>query len=134
MRHMDAAPAIEIIPREIVLSTLNARYMHTAFGLRYLYANLGELQDRTEIIEFTIHERPIDIAEKLLSKSPRIIGFGVYIWNVTEVTKTVELIKQVSPETIIVLGGPEVSFEDDRPAVSDMADYVVMGAAEKSFR
>ena len=52
MRHMDAAPAIEIIPREIVLSTLNARYMHTAFGLRYLYANLGELQDRTEIIEF----------------------------------------------------------------------------------
>jgi len=38
----------------IVLTTLNARYMHTAFGLRYLYANLGELQSSACIEEFTI--------------------------------------------------------------------------------
>jgi len=50
------------------------------------------------------------------------------------VTKTVELIKQVSPETIIVLGGPEVSFPPDSPVVVELSDYVVMGAAEKSFR
>lgn len=118
---------------EIVLTTLNARYMHTAFGLRYLYANLGELQSSACIEEFTIQQRPIDIAEKLLKHQPEIIGFGVYIWNVAEVTKTVELLKQVSPETIIVLGGPEVSFLPDKPAVVDIADYIVMGAAEKSF-
>lgn len=119
---------------EIVLTTLNARYMHTAFGLRYLYANLGKLQAGACIEEFTIHERPIDIAEKLLKYQPKIIGFGVYIWNVAEVSKTIALLKQVSPETIIVLGGPEVSHLPDRPAVADIADYVVMGAAEKSFR
>ena len=51
--------------KEIILTTLNARYMHTAFGLRYLYANLGELQSVTGIEEFTIQQRPIDIAEKL---------------------------------------------------------------------
>ncbi len=118
----------------IVLTTLNARYMHTAFGLRYLYANLGELQSCAMIEEFTIHERPIDIAERLLQHRAKIIGFGVYIWNVSEVTRTVELIKQVSPETVIVLGGPEVSHLPDKPAVVDIADYVVMGAAEKSFR
>ncbi len=118
---------------EIVLTTLNARYMHTAFGLRYLYANLGELQSSACIEEFTIQQRPIDIAEKLLKQQPVIIGFGVYIWNVAEVTKTVELLKQVSPETIIVLGGPEVSFLPDKPTVVDIADYIVMGAAEKSF-
>jgi len=117
----------------IILTTLNARYMHTAFGLRYLYANLGELQSNAHIEEFTIHERPIDIAEKLLKHHPKIIGFGVYIWNVAEVTKTVELLKQISPEVVIVLGGPEVSHLPDKPAVVDMADYVVMGAAEKSF-
>lgn len=119
---------------EIVLTTLNARYIHSAFGLRYLYANLDELQASACIEEFTIHERPIDIAEKLLKHRPKIIGFGVYIWNVAEVTRTVELLKQVSPETIIVLGGPEVSHLPDKPAVADIADYVVMGAAEKSFR
>ena len=119
---------------QIVLTALNSRYMHAAFGLRYLYANLGELQSSACIEEFTIQQRPIDIAEKLLKNQPKIIGFGVYIWNVSEVTKTVELLKQVSPETIIVLGGPEVSFLPDKPVVADMADYVVMGAAEKSFR
>jgi radical SAM superfamily enzyme YgiQ (UPF0313 family) len=119
---------------QIVLTTLNARYMHAAFGLRYLYANLGELQASACIEEFTIQQRPIDIAEKLLQHQPAIIGFGVYIWNVSEITKTVAMIKQVSPETIIVLGGPEVSFLPDKPAVVDMVDYVVMGAAEKSFR
>ena len=119
---------------QIVLSTLNARYMHTAFGLRYLYANLAELQDSACIEEFTIQQRAIDIAEKLLKHEPKIIGFGVYIWNVSEVTKTVKILKQISPETIIVLGGPEVSQLPDKPAVVDIADYVVMGAAEKSFR
>ncbi len=118
---------------QIVLTTLNSRYLHTAFGLRYLYANLGELQSVACIEEFTIQQRPIDIAEKLLQHQPKIIGFGVYIWNVSQVTKTVALLKQVSPETIIVLGGPEVSHLPDKPAVADLADYVVMGAAEKSF-
>ncbi|HHJ35329.1 MAG TPA: radical SAM protein, partial [Gammaproteobacteria bacterium] len=124
----------EDVTTQIVLTTLNARYMHTAFGLRYLYANLAELQSSAIIEEFTLQQRPIDIAETLLKHHPEIIGFGVYIWNVAEVTKTVELLKQVSPETIIVLGGPEVSHLPDKPAVVDMADYVIMGAAEKSFR
>jgi len=118
----------------IVLTALNSRYMHTAFGLRYLYANLGELRASACIEEFTIQNRAIDIAEKLLKHQPQIIGFGVYIWNVAEVTKTVELLKQIAPQIIIVLGGPEVSFLPDKPAVVDLADYVVMGAAEKSFR
>ena len=119
---------------KIILTTLNARYMHTAFGLRYLYANLGDLQSSACIEEFTIQQRPIDIAEKLLKMRPDIIGIGVYIWNVSEVTRTVELLKQISPETIIILGGPEVSYLPDKPAVVDLADYIIMGAAEKSFR
>ncbi len=118
----------------IVLATLNSRYMHSAFGLRYLYANLGELQSSACIEEFTIQQRPIDIVEKLLLQQPKIIGFGVYIWNVTEISNVIELLKQVAPEISIIVGGPEVSFLPDKPALADMADYVVMGAAEKSFR
>lgn len=118
---------------QIILTTLNSRYMHSAFGLRYLYANLAELQSSACVEEFSIQQRPIDIAEKLLNYRPKIIGIGVYIWNVSEVTQVVALIKQISPATIIVLGGPEVSHLPDKPAVADIADYVVMGAAEKSF-
>jgi len=118
---------------DIILSTLNARYIHTAFGLRYLYANMGELQDQTEILEFGIAQRPVDIAEQLLNQRPRIIGFGVYIWNVAEISATVAIIKQVAPETYVVLGGPEVSHPPDLPDVATMADYIITGYGEISF-
>ena len=68
---------------DIVLTTLNAKYIHAAFGLRYLMANLGDLQTRACLVEFDINQRPLDIAEVLLARAPRILGFGVYIWNVT---------------------------------------------------
>ncbi|HWN95416.1 MAG TPA: B12-binding domain-containing radical SAM protein, partial [Methylomirabilota bacterium] len=81
---------------DIVLATLNAKYIHAAFGLRYLMANLGDLQPRACIVEFDINQRPLDIAEVLLAREPRIIGLGVYIWNVDETREVVAAIKRVS--------------------------------------
>jgi B12 binding protein/uncharacterized protein DUF4080/radical SAM family protein len=118
----------------IILSTLNARYMHTAFGLRYLYANLGKLQQQTKIIEFTVQELPINIVEQLLAEQPTIIGFSVYIWNVAEIKKTVALLKQVDPDVIIILGGPEVSHTPDVPSIVELADYVISGPGEISVQ
>ena len=59
---------------DIVLATLNAKYPHCAFGLRYLLANLGELKSRAGIFEFDINQRPLDIAEQILRQQPRIVG------------------------------------------------------------
>lgn len=118
---------------DILLSTLNARYMHTAFALRYLYANLNELKSRSRIYEFTIQERPIDIAEKLLKHEPQIIGFSIYIWNVEETAAVIGLLKQIAPEIKIVVGGPEVSFADDQPALAKLADHIITGPGESSF-
>src|SRR5207244_7763462 len=78
----------------------------------YLLANLGELQSRACLAEVDINQRPIDIAEALLARAPKIIGFGVYIWNVAPTTEVVAAIKAVRPEVTIILGGPEVSYED----------------------
>ena len=99
-----------------------------------MYANLGKLQSQAIIKEFTIHERPVDIVEKILLSEPKIIGFSVYIWNVRETSETVALLKQVAPKVIVVLGGPEVSHLPDKPALVDLADYVVQGAGEISFK
>lgn len=120
---------------DIVLATLNARYIHAAFGLRYLYANLGEeLKPRCEICEFTLENRPIDIAEQLLSRKPKIIGLSVYIWNIVETTAVVEMLKTIAPEVVIVLGGPEVTHESMEQEIVHLADYVVKGQGEISFR
>ena len=120
--------------KSIILATLNARYTHAALGLRYLLANFGGLTTKTELIEFTIAMQPLDIAEQLLTKKPRIIGLAVYIWNAQETLKLIQLLKTLSPEIIIVLGGPEVSYETEQQALVALADYVITGPGETSFR
>lgn len=118
---------------EILLATLNAKHIHASLGLRYLYANLGDLQPRAAIREFTIDPWPIDIAEQLLAEQPRIIGLGVYIWNAERSLQLVALLKQVSPETIIVLGGPEVSHEWREQQIVAQADYLITGQGDLAF-
>jgi radical SAM superfamily enzyme YgiQ (UPF0313 family) len=117
----------------ILLSTLNARYAHASLGLRYLLANMGALQEQTRLKEFVIGTRVADIVEKLLAEKPRIIGFGVYIWNVDDVTEVVALLKLLAPEIVIILGGPEVSYECGEQAVVKQADYVITGWGDISF-
>jgi len=118
---------------DIVLTTLNAKYIHAAFGLRYLLANLGPLQPHASLVEFDINQRPLDIAEVLLARGPRIIGFGVYIWNVEPTTEIIAAIKRVRPGIKIILGGPEVSYETEGQPIVQLADHVITGEADLKF-
>jgi radical SAM superfamily enzyme YgiQ (UPF0313 family) len=118
---------------QIILATLNAKYIHASLGLRYLIANMGELKAQTQLMEFTLEQRAHDIAEQLLSLKPKVIGFGVYIWNVEETCAIIGILKAVSPETRIVLGGPEVSFEQDSQPIVALADHVITGWGDVSF-
>lgn len=117
----------------ILLTTLNARYIHAAFGLRYLRANLGELRDQCEILEFDINQRPMEIVERLLARHPRIIGIGVYIWNARESQEVVSLIKRIAPDVCVVIGGPEVSHESGNQPIVALADYTITGEADLAF-
>jgi radical SAM superfamily enzyme YgiQ (UPF0313 family) len=118
---------------EIVLTTLNAKYIHAAFGLRYLLANLNSLRPAACIVEFDINQKSVDIAEVLLARDPKIIGFGVYIWNVAPTTEVVAAIKRVRPDIRIILGGPEVSYETETQRIVELADFVITGEADLKF-
>ena len=118
---------------DIVLTTINARYAHAALGLRYIAANLGDLRDRASIVEFVLGARAADMAEQLLALEPRVVGIGVYIWNVEESTRLVALLKAVAPEVVVVVGGPEVSYETESQRICDLADYVVTGWGDLAF-
>jgi radical SAM superfamily enzyme YgiQ (UPF0313 family) len=118
---------------DIVLATLNAKFIHAAFGLRYLFANLGDLRPRAAIAEFDINQRPLDIVEALLAREPKIIGFGIYIWNVAETVEVIAAIKRVRPEINIILGGPEVSYETEGQKIVELADYVITGEGDLKF-
>ncbi|MDY0327346.1 MAG: DUF4080 domain-containing protein [Arcobacteraceae bacterium] len=118
--------------KNIILTTLNARFSHSSLALRYLYANLHELQESSQIVEFVINSPVQTIAEEILALNPKIVGIGVYIWNASDVSELVKVIKKVSPKTVVVLGGPEVSHKPFRVDF-DMADYIISGEGEEVF-
>ena len=118
---------------DIVLTTLNAKYIHAAFGLRYLLANLGPLRATAAIVEFDINQRPVDIAEALLARNTKIIGLGIYIWNVAPATEVVATLKRVRPDITVILGGPEVSYEVETQPIVQLANYVITGEADLAF-
>ena len=118
---------------DIILTTLNARYAHCAFGLRYLMANLGGLQARARILEFDINQRPIDVVEAILQHEPKIVGIGVYIWNATQSLQLVADLKRLRPDVKVVIGGPEVSYECDQQEIVRLADCVITGEGDLAF-
>jgi len=98
---------------EIVITAINARFSHSSFSARYLLANLGTLQDRTALMEFDLTITPRIAVEKILARNPRIISIGCYIWNIDLATQTAALLKKIRPDVVLVLGGPEISFETE---------------------
>ena len=119
---------------DVVLTTLNARYAHASFGLRYLMANLpAALRGRAVMLEFDVAQRSVDVLEAILAHAPKVVGVGVYIWNANESLRLVVDLKRVRPDVIVVLGGPEVSYETDQQSITSLADYVITGEADLAF-
>ncbi|MEN9317405.1 MAG: hypothetical protein RIS35_3798 [Pseudomonadota bacterium] len=118
---------------DILLTTINARYQHASLGLRYLLANLGPLAARAELLEFVSGARTENVVERILARRPRIVGLGVYIWNVDECTRLVAQLRRVAPDVVIVVGGPEVSHEVDEQRICRLAHHVVTGPGEVAF-
>jgi len=113
--------------------TVNARYVHATFGLRWLWANLGELRQQAEICEFTLNHGAEEIADEVLAKAPRVVGLGVYVWNVRLLTAVVGLLKSRTPDVTLVIGGPEVSHEYEGTPIFEAADYLIRGEGEIAF-
>jgi hypothetical protein len=94
---------------------------------------MGELQSETAVVEFVLGMRAADMAEALLARQPRIVGLGVYIWNAEESTRLVSLLKRIAPEVVVVVGGPEVSYETQEQRICALADYVITGWGDVTF-
>jgi len=139
--------------KEIVLLTINAKWIHPSLALRLLKANLGSLENSCEIIEFALRQPLSEKLAPFLSHNapPKIIGVSVSIWNHLA---TIELIKELNKiwmdmegpriftdfhgsefkRPIVVLGGPEVSHLSKDAEILKYADHVIRGDGEIAFR
>lgn len=116
-----------------VITTINAKYIHTSLAIRLLYTVAKETSN-ISFQEFTIKEEPCFIAQSLLACNPDIIGIGVYIWSVKQTLVLVEELKRLKPELIIILGGPEISYEPEYFLNNWQIDYTISGDGEFAFR
>ena len=129
-----------IFVKDIILTTINAKWIHPSLALRLLKANLGSLEDSCEIIEFALRQPLAEKLEPLLAANPRILGISVSIWNHLA---AIELLKELEKhwtgipaenKPIIVFGGPEVSHLPEDAEIFQYADYVIRGEGELAFR
>ena len=118
----------------VVLSTLNSKFIHSSLALRYLKA-YGEAHGQAyDIVEYTINMPVLHILSDITAHDIDILGFACYIWNIEMTLHVVDMVKAVRPDIKIVLGGPEVSFTaDELLERCPNIDYIVQGEGEEAF-
>jgi radical SAM superfamily enzyme YgiQ (UPF0313 family) len=115
---------------KVLLTTLNAKYIHLNLAIRLLY-ELNKHREGLDWREFTIKENPNDIAEKC--KDFDVVAFSCYIWNITQTLATARALKKLNPNIKIMLGGPEVSYEYNDVITLPEVDYIILGEGEIPF-
>jgi len=116
---------------KVVLSTLNAKYIHSSLALKYLRMSCSTLPANIVIKEYTINNELLVILSDVYSEQPDVIGLSCYIWNIEMTLKLAGLLKKVLPNVSIILGGPEVSFDPlEVMKKHSFIDYVVQGEGE----
>lgn len=118
---------------KVVLTTLNAKYIHTCLAIRYL-KSFCEHEFDIELTEYTIKDPVMNIVSDLYQRKADVIGFSCYIWNIEETIKVISMLRKVQPDVKIILGGPEVSYDTKEwlERLSDV-DFIVMGEGEETF-
>lgn len=114
-----------------LLTTLNAKYIHTNLAIRLLY-ELNEHHPGLEWKEFTIKENKDEVAEYCASFN--VVAFSCYIWNISQTLAVAKKIKTLNPATKILLGGPEVSYEYEAVIALSEVDYIIVGEGETAFQ
>ncbi|MDR6124415.1 anaerobic magnesium-protoporphyrin IX monomethyl ester cyclase [Bacillus sp. SLBN-46] len=118
----------------VICSTLNAKFIHTNLAIRYLKAYAAP-EFTIQLKEYTIKDPVMNIVSDLYQSKPAVIGFSCYIWNIEETLKVVNMLKKIDPSILIVLGGPEVTYDTmEWMEKHSEVDFIVIGEGEQTFK
>ncbi|MBD7983346.1 B12-binding domain-containing radical SAM protein [Sporosarcina sp. Sa2YVA2] len=117
-----------------VLTTLNAKYIHTNLAIRNL-KSYAMPEYEPIITEYTIKDPIMNIVSDIYQKKPDIVGFSLYIWNIEESIKVMRILKKTNPHIVIIAGGPEVTYDYDKWLLKvPEIDFIVIGEGERTFK
>lgn len=119
---------------KLLLTAINAKYIHSSLAIRYLNKNCQDLACSIEMLEVSINNHLLEIANQIFDARPDVLGLSCYIWNIELVKQLLPLVHKLLPECKIICGGPEVSYETKEFMQEfSMVDYVVRGESEEAF-
>ena len=115
---------------KILLTTLNAKYIHLNLAIRLLY-DLNKEHADIDWKEFTIKEDKDEVAQYMARYE--LVALSCYIWNITQTLDVAQKIKQINPACKILLGGPEVSYDFQDIIALPYIDFIITGEGEIPF-
>lgn len=118
-----------------LLVAVNAKYIHSNAAVYSLKANAGAYAEHVGIAEYTVNHLREEILQGIYRRSPEVVAFSCYIWNIRYVLDIAADLRKILPDALIVLGGPEVSY--DAPRILErypFVDLVMVGEGEATFR
>ena len=104
-----------------LLIGINSKYIHPTLSIYQLAYNTTY---PVTLKEFTIKDSVDKIVNYIISEKPNLVGFSVYIWNITIVKEIIKSIRDTN--IMILLGGPEVSYNAEEYILNNEADFVLM--------
>ncbi|MED1952756.1 B12-binding domain-containing radical SAM protein [Brevibacillus centrosporus] len=118
----------------ILLSTLNAKFIHSSLALRYLRSYAQATFPTIDLVEYTINDVTLNIVADIYKREPDVVAFSCYIWNIRETLDVIRNLKKVCPDVPVILGGPEVTYDADfwmkkHPEI----DVIAIGEGEQTF-
>lgn len=103
---------------KIALFAVNGGYTHTNLAIRCLRRGLAAEGFAVELIEHNLRDRTDAMLDALVAAEADLYGFSCYIWNLPVMLTLAADLKALRPDTVIWLGGPEVSYGTERFAAS----------------
>lgn len=122
-----------MIQMKTLLVGINAKYIHTNLAIRYLYTYTKD-DFQVDFVEFTIKDDVDQMVETILQKQPKLLGLSCYIWNIEMIKEIIVKIKSQNPSILILLGGPEVSYDIDYYFNALPIDFIISGEGEYTFK
>lgn len=120
-----------------VICSINSKYIHSSLAPWCLLAGVkqyGGSNVSAVVLEGTVNEPASCITARICAQKPSVLAFCTYIWNVETVYAVLSEVKARLPETIVLLGGPEVSYNAAEVLHAHKeVDYILSGEGELSF-
>jgi len=119
----------------VALAAVNSQYIHSNPALYALTraAEAAGCGDMLQTGDYSINMPVLRVMEELYRPRPEVLAFSVYIWNSDYLRSLTADLRQLLPDTLILLGGPEASMRPRHYLDSLSADGVCIGEGEEVF-